>query len=320
MARTPLINDGSALRQHESIKFLKKPIEVWNDDLYGQLRSRDRVTESSIDGVEALKSDGKGGSPLFLSEDKTIIVKEISNDDHAMLLAHGKSYLQRVLRGTSLLVPIYLHFIADSASGDSKKRRYIAMRNLMPKPGSYLAMYDLKGCDDDKTLELNGKRIPAVHKRFYTPHLWCSCNWSADRWRYYEGKVRARSLKVELPARHRDQIVAAIAEDAAWLAECGLMDYSLLVGIRRLDAYVAPAENSAEFVFRDEAMGEIRSLTVGIIDFLQPWNCGKTTARYVKVLETNKSTIPPRDYGERFSRHFEERLQIHDGLKCLPEA
>lgn len=317
MARTPLINDGCC-RTHDSIQFLKKPIEVWNDDLFSQLRVRDRVEESCIDSVQALKSEGKGGSPLFLSQDKKVIVKEISDDDHKMLLAHSKTYLQRMLNGKSMLVPIYLHFYAECATGGNKKRRYIAMRNLMHEPGPYLAMYDLKGCADDKTLELNGKTIHAVHKRFYTPLLWCSCNWSADRWQYYEGKVRARNLKLELPAQYRDEIVHSIKEDTAWLIECGLMDYSLLVGIRQLKEYARPAEHAAEYVFQDG--NEIRALTIGIIDFLQPWNCGKTVAQHVKVLETNKATVPPRDYGKRFASHFEQRLQSHDKLKCLPEA
>lgn len=319
MARTPLIGDCT-FQIHDSIQFLGKPIEVWNDEFYGQLRARDKVESSCISGVEALASEGKGGSPLFASDDPKIIVKEISDGDHAMLLLHGASYLQRMLTGTSMLVPIYLHFYADCPTGGNKKRRYIAMRNLMHQPGPYVAKYDLKGCADDKTLELNGKTIHAVHKRFFTPHMWCSCNWSADRWKYYEGKVRARNLKLELPAQHREKIVRGIAADAAWLAECGLMDYSLLVGIRHLDVYVQPAEHATEFVFQDEVTNEIRVLTLGIIDFLQPWNCGKTAAQYVKILETNKATIPPRDYAERFKSHFAQRLQSNETLKLIGGA
>ena len=38
--------------------------------------------------------------------------------------------------------------------------------------GPFQALYDLKGCADDKTLLRDGLRIKSIHKRFYKPQMW----------------------------------------------------------------------------------------------------------------------------------------------------
>merc|ERR1712046_127560 len=143
------------------------------------------------------------------------------------------------------MCPIYLHFemsvVSKASSSDGKQvkkkktKPFIAMRNLMPDKGPWIARYDLKGCADDKTLEKHGKRIHAVHKRVWYAHMWCSCNWTHQRWVYYEGKVEARNFHmVNMPKEVRDEIVESIGRDCDWLKERGLMDYSLLLGIRKI--------------------------------------------------------------------------------------
>merc|ERR1711862_638517 len=109
------------------------------------------------------------------------------------------------------------------------------MRNLTPAQGPWDARYDLKACADDKTLEINGQRIRAIHKRWWRVWMWGgTCFWTADRKRYWEGKVRARQLRIDLPRTHRDEMVHCITKDTSWLTLHGLMDYSLLIGSRRI--------------------------------------------------------------------------------------
>merc|ERR1719401_3187606 len=89
---------------------------------------------------------------------------------------------------------------------------FLAMRNLTPNVGTWKARYDLKGCDDDKTLENEGCRIEAVHKRWW--HFWyCRCCWSPARWIYWHSKQDAKHFRVALPEAQREEILELLDED-----------------------------------------------------------------------------------------------------------
>lgn len=321
------------------VLFLGGPVQVWNDNHFQRLREKhevpDNFLDSSFDSLETLESRrlpncSKGGSPLYMTADRCYIVKEISGSDHDMLLLHGKSLVDHALAGGSVMSPIYMHFEMTKAEPSSSsarpvskmEKRYIAMRNLLASDGPWVARYDLKGCADDKTLERDGKRIEVIPKRVWQLHMWCSCNWTPARWVYYEGKVAARNIKLTLPQEIRDQLIESISRDCNWLAERGLMDYSLLIGIRAFPenskvgkSYESQrqASNShalKEFSYTRSNQGkkEVVVLSVGIIDFLQPWTLGKKIAMCIKAFEFNKATIPPDRYAARFTRHFAERI------------
>lgn len=321
-----------------TIKVAGTEVEVWNDEHFRRLREAHRVPDGFLDNqpgdevhldfnVPRKESNmGKGGNPQHITRCGQFIVKSVSTCDHESLLQVTEAYVQRLLTGESLLCPIYIHF-RNPESGVI----YVAMRNLAPEQGYWAAKYDLKGCDDDKTLELRGRLIPPVRKRFYRADMWCSCNWSKERWEYWEGKVRARALKIGLPPRQRDEIVDRIRGDAKWLIEQGLMDYSLFLAIRSIPAGVLPATNGCnihsngtgerlltpQYAMLDEKTQVVKVLSLGIIDFLQPWTASKKVAMVIKSLEFNKATVPPRTYGTRFSKHFAERLTAEERLKPL---
>lgn len=302
-------------------------IQTWNDDLYAQLRERDGVPEGFLETLDVSKhisKDSKSTSPLIITQDEQFLVKGLTSVDHNSLLQHSAAYTARLLGGGTLLCPIYLHFRLLH-SGESAAWPYIAMRNLTPRVGTWRARYDLKGCDDDKTLEWECARVRAVHRRWWRVHRWPQCTWSAERWVYFEGKLRAHALRIHLPATAREELLAALRADVRWLAAAGLMDYSLLVGVR--DDPPAGADDGAAVRGLCEAQGgggrrawavrgegAVQFITVGIVDCLQPWTLKKRAAYYLKVCEPNKATVPPIVYGHRFVQHFEECFQPCRGL------
>jgi len=314
-----------------------KEVELWNDGLYQRVRDAHHVPDEFLQGTVDISSahmmpnEGKGGSPLYMTDDRMYIVKEISAGDHHALLAHVEAYVERMVAGSSLLCPIYLHF-----RDPSSEKLFIAMRNLLPQAGPWTAKYDLKGCADDKTLERDGRKIHAVHKRCWYVTMWCSCNWTPERVIYKEGKVSAHTLKIDLPEAVRDEVLRDLRLDADWLSDQGLMDYSLLIGIRRFPVDRLSPEDSASL--QAEACAgvsgtshqpvrqfawlvgdEVIIISVGIIDFLQTWTFGKKVARVVKMFECNKSTIPPCMYSARFQTHLAERFRSKDKLRRLSE-
>jgi hypothetical protein len=284
--------------------------ELWNDELFSQLRKDAGVPDDflnqgwSYDKLE--KGGGKGGTLMaFLWG--MYIVKELSDGDHKTLLEVTQSYVEHLRNGESRICTVLLHYI-DLDSG----RKFFAMRNEVGS-GPFLALYDCKGCADDKTLELEGKPILAVHKRIWNLSMWCGrCGWSEARRTYYKGKEDASRLQLRVSREQRDTLVKQLARDVEWLTRNNLMDYSFLVAIRS----EAPANPSAHTlrtarpnVWPD---GEDVFLCLSIIDFLQKWTCGKRCARGLKVFECNKATIPPSMYGERFRMHFEDCFVVSD--------
>mmetsp|Transcript_1245 Transcript_1245/g.3040 ORF Transcript_1245/g.3040 Transcript_1245/m.3040 type:complete len:372 (-) Transcript_1245:249-1364(-) len=329
-------NMSRALLRQKANVVAAKEVDAWNEEHFSALRLAHRVPDTFLEHTlkishsAALPTEGKGGSPLYMTQNRQFIVKEVSSSDHDALLQHGAAYVEHVLKGGSLMVPIYMHFCMAHPTLGGRKRRYIAMKNLMVSEGPWIAKFDLKACADDKTLELHGKKIQAVHKRCWRADMWCSCAWSPERWRYYEGKVHARNLTLNLPAAQREELVECIGKDVDFLVSRGLMDYSLLLGVRRLPGPPPSATDESpssiarkvsrpvrEFAWIDG--DEVKVLTVGIIDFLQPFTPSKWAAMFIKFMETRKATIPPGRYGERFKSHFERQFRGQADLVALPE-
>jgi len=335
-ARTPLLAGSPASRARIGGRL----VEVLNDDIYAALRAAHKVPDDFLEHQHNCKGldldmprteshHGKGGHAQFESSCRRYVVKSLSKDDNKTLLQIAGPLVERMLNGATMLCPIYMHF-KDIATG----KYFMAMRNLT-EAGPWFAKYDLKGCADDKTLEVNGKLIVPVRKRFYSPHMWCTCMWSPERWEYYRGKVKARTLELGLAGTARQEVVKQISSDADWLISQSIMDYSLLIAIRRLPPDVAKscgagplpvaAPTSAppglrRWAMLDKLTGELVVVHMGIIDFLQPWTMSKVAAMYIKSFEFNKATVPPRLYGQRFAKHFQERIKDDESLVQQPET
>ncbi|CAE8734622.1 unnamed protein product, partial [Polarella glacialis] len=331
---------SSSPSKSPTVRVAGQDVKVWNDDLFQKVRALHGVPDNFLDNNDPAQAaidlhrprpesvNGKGGGAQFSTRDGQFIVKAVSADDQKTLLQLTGELVERLLRGQTLLCPIYLHFVDPHT-----EQCYIAMANLT-QAGNWSAKYDLKGCADDKTLEEDGKMIVPVRRRFWRADMWCRCAWTPPRWRYWQGKERARALKLRLAGPQRDEAVRLIASDAEWLSEQGIMDYSLMLGVRRLSASAAAAcgvEAAAgvvhsvgssavaagrRFAMVDQSTGELLLVTMGVIDFLQPWTLPKKAAQCIKGLEFNKATIPPPLYGARFARHFKERLQSEESFQA----
>eukprot|EP00405_Crypthecodinium_cohnii_P019824 CAMPEP_0206465152 /NCGR_PEP_ID=MMETSP0324_2-20121206/27657_1 /ASSEMBLY_ACC=CAM_ASM_000836 /TAXON_ID=2866 /ORGANISM="Crypthecodinium cohnii, Strain Seligo" /LENGTH=486 /DNA_ID=CAMNT_0053937951 /DNA_START=137 /DNA_END=1597 /DNA_ORIENTATION=+ len=233
-------------------------IEAWNDEHFSDLRAKHKVKDNFLEGLnfgKLLDKASKSNEPLWITDDEDFVIKAMSGPDHTSMLGCTPAYMRRHQEG-SVLVPIYLHFrfIPDSNGNHQDPamgwQSYIAMRNIMPSHPDHIwrKRYDLKGCDDDKTLESEGKRIRAVHKRWW--HWWyCQCCWSEERWLYWNGKQHARGLSMALPKALRDKFLKYLEGDVKWLMESGLMDYSLLLGVKRFPASVLEDDSDTFFNF-----------------------------------------------------------------------
>jgi hypothetical protein len=283
-----------------------REVFAFNDDFFGQLRKQCGITDDFVDSgwnFESLESSGAKGGCLLAFIGSDFVVKELSASDHDSLLIITGSYFEHVHSGDSLLSGLFLHF-EDVVT----TRKFVVMRNVVGS-GPFLAMYDLKGCNDDKTLQLFGSKIQSA-SRFISNVGWiCGHPGSQDWYEYSAGKYAAARAELVVTESQREEVVRKIRHDTEWLVRHGLMDYSLVVGVKTL-----PAGSSPKPIFGQTPLarrcsdGSILVLYVGIIDFLQQWNLKKICARAIKCLECNKATIPPAAYARRFSEHFEDRF------------
>jgi hypothetical protein len=235
------------------------------------------------------------------------IVKELSSQDHFALCSVARSYFDHVSKGASLLAAIYLHF-EDLSTG----RKFYVMRNVLGS-GPFLAKYDLKGCNDDKTIELFGKKIGAARLLITSAGRWCGYAGPQDLCAYTAGKWAAARADLVVTEKQREHVLEIMQRDTDWLASMSLMDYSLIVGVKTGPEGFASTPDDVSglgcqrFV-RGCSDGSQVAVCVGIIDFLQLWTLKKMCARVVKCMECNKATIPPAAYATRFCNHFEDRF------------
>lgn len=291
----------------KTVRISGKEAALYNDACFSRIRKHHGVRDNFLDIVGDVdntlqKTNAKGGAMMgFIGGD--YVVKSLSSGDHKSLLEITGSYVEHMLSGESLLAPMYLHYRRNGVN-------YFVMGNTCGK-GKSLAKYDLKGCDDDKTLEKNYKRIKVVHKRWFKPFMWCgSCAWSDARNVYFHGKVEARAIKFTVTEKQREQILAKMKRDTDWLKKENLMDYSLLV-VRREGPPGSFARNWHHLpcqrpYVRTSADGDTDIAEyIGIVDYLQKWNFLKVVAKYIKTFEPRKATIEPEPYANRFYEHFQ---------------
>jgi hypothetical protein len=298
---------------------------------------------------------GKGGNLMGFTKDRRFIIKEMNDGDHKALLKVTDEYVKHVLppegsnESMSIICRFYAHFKNLKYKGGMN---FVVMNNwLPPLPESITSSpsvegcntstikaeyekrkssWDLKGTADDKTLYHDGKKVQEVHKRIWNVTMWGGqCMWSPERKNYKEKKTEAYNLSFHVSEEQQRWIGLRIRYDCEWLIEMGLMDYSLIVGESILPkhmnkvgvAIAGTSDNNTQplvSVNRYDG-GSVQVLSVGIIDFLQEYGMGKVIANKIKAFEKNKSTVPPRQYGQRFMKYFDYKFSA-DALTLEPDG
>jgi hypothetical protein len=297
---------------------------------------------------------GKGGNLMGFTADKKFIIKEMNDGDHKALLKLTGSFVKHVLppegsdESMSVLCRFYAHFHHAAYRGGMN---FVVMNNwLPPLPDEILSSpsvagcntssikqefdrrkssWDLKGTSDDKTLYHDGNKVQEVHKRIWNVTMWGGqCMWSPERKNYKEKKTEAYHMSFHVSEEQQRWIGLRIRYDCEWLIEMGLMDYSLIIGESILPKHMSGVGvaiagtsdlNTQPLVSASRYDGSVQVLSLGIIDFLQEYGMGKVIANKIKVLERNKSTVPPRQYGQRFMRYFDYKFSP-DALTLEPDG
>lgn len=216
---------ADAAAQTTTINVGGEECATYDDAQHKKIRAAFGVPEdflASFDWSKGLKpGGGKGGNLMGFTPDRTYIVKEVNETDHKMMCTLAAAYCEHLLAPEgSLLTHMYAHIQRPKS-----KKRYLVMNNCIPDASPDPAkqtkcIYDLKGCADDKTMLDHGVEVPAVHKRFSKPAMWCGTGmWSKERHTYFQGKVYARKATFAVSPASKEWLMLRIARDCGFLKE-----------------------------------------------------------------------------------------------------
>lgn len=247
-----------------------------------------------LDSMQQLGSEGKSGSLFYLTHDNKYFVKTVRKREFDLIRKCLRTYHEHLSEHPqSLLYRITgLYSIEHQLDGNRVENYLIVMMNVFSQ-SQPSATYDLKGSTHGRTSFKSGKQVSSVLK---------DLDW------------RQQNFKFELPADQVERIVDNLRSAAKFLATLNLIDYSLIVGVTRvqklkssktkeLPLHEAPFEYDSEkspwnFISR---CGKIK-YTIAIVDVWTEFTLKKKLEYYFKLLAFGKgvSCVPPVKYSERF--------------------
>mmetsp|Transcript_23422 Transcript_23422/g.35091 ORF Transcript_23422/g.35091 Transcript_23422/m.35091 type:complete len:341 (+) Transcript_23422:45-1067(+) len=303
------------------------------DEIFRQCRLHFGVADDflahNVNFSTARNFGGKGGELHLYSKDYRFLLKSVSKTDQQTLERISTEYSAHVRSNSSMLARILCVFhhkglcwlAMNNWFYHSKLAGFETMETLDKDDfdtKSFDAVYDLKGCDDDKKLVSGGNKLKIRHNRWFTPpYRWPFFSEQAilERRVYKTGKNEAKVLQLDVSADQKLEIMQILERDVQFLQRHQLMDYSLLVAVEKGSVEEAPAlitdKNKWLYLFRSGDNEAQYLYHLGIIDFLQVWNMKKRLARMIKFREPDKSTMPPKFYGDRFLTQMHKLFRDH---------
>ncbi|KAK7032913.1 phosphatidylinositol phosphate kinase PIPK5 [Favolaschia claudopus] len=165
--------------------------------------------------LSELGSPGKSGSFFYFSRDYRFIIKTIHHTEHKFLLSILKDYHHHVKNNPHTLLSRFygLHRVKLPRG---RKIHFVIMNNLFPPHRDVHETYDLKG-------STVGREYP-IEKAAINPRaVLKDLNWINS------GKM------LELGPEKRALLTEQLRRDAEFLRKIYVMDYSLLIGIHKME-------------------------------------------------------------------------------------
>ena len=227
-------------------------------------------------------SVGKSGANFARAHDDSFFLKSITDSE------------MRVVR--TILPDLYEHFKAHPSSlinkimglftveAKGKLNHYLAVANVLNTSAPLFCTFDLKGSTTGRVAH------PDQHKKEVP--LLKDVDWVLSE------------HKIKVPAAQYDELCHSLHADVKFLYELGVMDYSLYVGWSKKGVQkAAPGSRTV--------CNESDCFFIGIIDYLQTYNMSRKIAHAAKGIigdTATISTVPPKEYSERFEKFVVETV------------
>lgn len=228
---------------------------------------------------------GRSEAFIFLTHDQRFIIKTITKVER-------KLFLSKMVAG-------YLERIKDCP--ESKLVRILGVFKIQPMNQSLIIMENLL-LNKEKCVifDLKGSKVARLVKGIEDP-LSPPCGRVLKDTNFYQ-----YCKKIELDEKLKVKMIETLKLDFDFLKKCGVIDYSLLLGIYENEASL---ESSGRPLLIAE---EGTRYNLGIIDIFQEYNFLKAGEKTIKTIFNNKKDISiatPTDYFLRISEFCSEIFQ-----------
>ncbi|KAJ7650645.1 hypothetical protein FB45DRAFT_730139 [Roridomyces roridus] len=165
--------------------------------------------------LSELGSPGKSGSFFYFSRDYRFIIKTIHHSEHKFLLSILKEYHHHVKNNPHTLLSRFygLHRVKLPRG---RKIHFVIMNNLFPPHRDIHETFDLKG-------STVGREYPEAKAATNPRAVLKDINWIN------------RGHTLELGPEKRALLTEQLRRDAEFLRQIHVMDYSLLIGIHKME-------------------------------------------------------------------------------------
>eukprot|EP00760_Papus_ankaliazontas_P028227 PhM_4_TR3593/c0_g1_i1/m.61700/K00889/PIP5K; 1-phosphatidylinositol-4-phosphate 5-kinase len=242
-----------------------------------------------------IQTPGKSAALLYFCGTKWV-VKTMSKGESKFLRQILHRYYYHVKNNPYTLLP---HFVGHhSITMSGKKTTFIIMRNVFETPYVISEKYDLKGSTVG--------RYACQEERTKT-----SCTW----------KDLDVSRHICVGESRREILLQQVRRDCDFLHKASIMDYSFLLGVYKLEPGDCVVGNLTlyfdERCFKCDDGGMLSEPSgryageiyyIGIIDILQEytaWKASETVVRGVQYDRDKISSVPPKQYAQRFIRFLD---------------
>ena len=226
--------------------------------------------------ISLIKEEGgRSGAFIFLTHDQRFLIKTISQADTKCFL--------------SIMLTKYLERIENFP--DSKLVRILGVFKINPMKQNLIIMENLLVNKQDCVIfDLKGSKVARLVKGIEDPkNPPLGCILKDINFMLYDRKI-------ELDEDSKQRIVKTLAMDFSVLRECGIVDYSILLGIYK-------NQNKQAALTRPMLVADDGTkFSLGIIDIFQLYNFLKASEKTFKTVIHKKEDISiasPTDYFNR---------------------
>lgn len=230
----------------------------------------------------SVETGGRSNSFIFVTNDRKLVIKTITKHEYSIFRKKLlQNYSQRVLGcESSKIVRIFALLNLKKI-----KQYVIIMENLIHnKENSHI--FDLKGSKV-------GRNVKDIEDNLDPPKGLTLKDVNFELFAY----------KVPLHPKNKTELMQILNDDFLVLKDCGIMDYSILICIRK-EAELE--EEDSRLAFVDLARSVV---TLGIIDIFQEYNFCKCSESAFKTLfnkQIEVSSIEPEQYYFRIKEYLKQ--------------
>lgn len=254
----------------------------------------------NLSTLSELCSEGKSGSFFYYSSDGKYMVKTISKTEHKFFRKILSQYYNHIICNPDTLIVRFLgaHSIKFNKEGMTNKKIYfVVMGNLFDKPIKIQRRFDIKG-------SWVGRYTPVNKRTDITRAL-------------KDLDMIELDQRIRLDSKRTTILLNQLEKDTQFLSDCGIIDYSLLLGVHYLDEPLPPRKyvEQPDVPFWKSDCGGMLSddgkelYFMGIIDTLIHFNARKFGELAIKTVVMDGKGVSvqkPPVYRERFMSYINQ--------------